>query len=294
FGTLETEIVPQLFRGKGPADQIRVWSAGCATGEEAYSIAMLLAEHAERISEPPKIQIFASDIDDRAIVQAREGRYPETIALDVSAGRLRQFFVKENDRYHIKKQVREMVLFATHNVLRDPPFSKLDLVACRNLLIYLNHEMQRQVLEIFHFALRPDGFLFLGGSESADNVPSLFLPIEKGRRLYRRRAILGTVPPPNLVLGKWRPNPATPAGAGSESQVSAGQLHQEVVEELAPPSVLINEDYDVVHASATVGRFLQVAGGEPTRNLLTLVNPSLRLELRSALLEVKARGASMA
>jgi len=295
FGALETEIVPQLFHGRGPDDQVRVWSAGCATGEEAYSIAMLLAEHANRIPDPPKIQIFASDIDDRAIVQAREGRYPEAIALDVSAGRLRQFFAKEGDRYHIKKQVREMVLFASHNVLRDPPFSKLDLVMCRNLLIYLNYEMQEQVLEIFHFALRPDGFLFLGGSESADNVPSLFFPIDKGRRIYRRRAILGSAQPaPNLVLGKWRPKLPAPAGAGSENLPSAGQLHQEVVEQLAPPSVLVNEDYDVVHASATVGRFMQVAGGEPTRNLLKLVNPPLRLDLRSAFLEVKGQGASMA
>src|SRR5262249_14801028 len=143
-------------------DQIRVWSAGCATGEEAYSIAMLLAQHADRIPEPPKIQIFASDIDDRAIVQAREGRYPEPIALAVSAGQLRQFFLQEGHRSRTKKQSPEMVLLASHNVLRDPPFSKLDLVVCRNLLIYLNHEMQEQVLEIFHFALRPDGFLFLG------------------------------------------------------------------------------------------------------------------------------------
>src|SRR5262249_35449009 len=180
-------------------------------------------ERADRISEPPKIQIFASDIDDRAIVQAREGRYPETIALDVSAARLRQFFAKEGDHYLIKKPIREMVLFASHNVLRDPPFSKLDLVVCRNLLIYLNHEMQEQVLEIFHFALRPDGYLFLGGSESADNVPSLFLPIDKGRRIYRRRAILGSAQPAsNLVLGKWRHKLPAPAGPRGDDRPAAG------------------------------------------------------------------------
>jgi two-component system, chemotaxis family, CheB/CheR fusion protein len=293
FGVLEHEIVPQLFHGKGLNDQIRIWCAGCATGEEAYSIAILMAEHAARIAESPKIQIFASDIDDRAILLAREARYPETITLDVSPTRVRQFFAKEGDHYQIKKQIRETVLFATHNVLRDPPFSKLDLVSCRNLLIYLNHDMQEQILEIFHFALKQEGFLFLGGSESAENLPSLYTPVDKKHRLYRRRAVVGAgVPAASLTMGKWRLNLPAPSTASGETLTSAGQLHQEVVEQLAPPSVLINEDYDVVHASATVGRYLQVAGGEPTRNLLKLVNPALRLDLRSALLEMKSRGAS--
>jgi two-component system, chemotaxis family, CheB/CheR fusion protein len=293
FGVLEHEIVPQLFQGKGPNDQIRIWCAGCATGEEAYSIAILMAEHAARFAESPKIQIFASDIDDRAILLAREARYPETITLDISPTRVRQFFSREGDHYQLKKQIRETVLFATHNVLRDPPFSKLDLVSCRNLLIYLNHDMQEQVLEIFHFALKQDGFLFLGGSESAENVPSLYTPVDKRHRIYRRRAAVGAgMPPASLTMGKWRFNLPAPSVASGETLTSAGQLHHEVVEQLAPPSVLINEDYDVVHASATVGRYLQVGGGEPTRNLLKLVNPALRLELRSALLEMKSRGAS--
>jgi len=295
FGVLEHQIVPQLFQSKGPNDQIRIWCAGCATGEEAYSLAILMAEYAARVPEPPKIQIFASDIDDRAIVLAREARYPETIALDVSPTRIRQFFAREGEYYQIKKPIRELVLFATHNVLRDPPFSKLDLVSCRNLLIYLNRDMQDQVLEIFHFALKQDGVLFLGGSESAENVPSLYLPIDKKHRLYRRRGVVGTgVPAATLATSKWRVTLPALSATSSETLISAGQLHQEVVEQLAPPSVLVNEDYDIVHASATVGRYLQVAGGEPTRNLLKLVNPALRLELRSALLEMKSRGTSTA
>ncbi|MBV8359940.1 MAG: chemotaxis protein, partial [Deltaproteobacteria bacterium] len=186
FEALEKEAIPQLFEDKGPNDQVRLWSVGCATGEEAYSLAILLAEYAARLSQSPKLQVFATDIDERAIMQAREGRYPDTIALDVSPTRLNQFFIREGNHYQVKKQLRELILFAPHNVLRDPPFSKLDLVSCRNLLIYLNREMQERVLQIFHFAIRPDGFLFLGASESAENLPSLFAPTDKKHRQYRR------------------------------------------------------------------------------------------------------------
>jgi two-component system CheB/CheR fusion protein len=289
FEFLETEIVPKLFAGKGPNDQIRVWSAGCATGEEAYSIAILLAEYAARLSEAPKIQVFGTDIDERAIAQARECRYPATIALDVSPARLRQFFVKDGDRYQLTKQIREMVLLAPHNVLRDPPFSKLDFISCRNLLIYLNREMQERVLEILHFALRPNGFLLLGASESADNMPSLFIPIDKKRRIYQRRTSFGTTSASlNAVSGRWQFNMPASESVSHEKPGSAGQLHHQVVEQLAPPSVLINEDYDILHISANAGRYMRISGGEPTRNLLKLVHPALQLDLRSALLEAKS------
>jgi two-component system CheB/CheR fusion protein len=188
FEALEQEVVPRLFAGKRGGDSVRVWAVGCATGEEAYSLAMLLSEHAERIADPSIIQIFATDIDEAAIAQARKGRYPNTIALDVSAERLRRFFIREGDSYRVKKEIRELVLFTAHNVLRDPPFSKLDLVSCRNLLIYLNQAMQDQVLATFHFALLPEGHLFLGSSESTEGVRSLFFPSDKKHRIYARRA----------------------------------------------------------------------------------------------------------
>src|SRR5262249_46648109 len=154
---------------------------------------------------PPRIQIFATDIDDRAISFARECHYPDTIELDVTPGRLRHFFVKDGDRYQVRSDLREAILFASHNLLRDPPFSRVDLISCRNFLIYLKREMQERVLEIFHFALRPDSFLFLGASESAENVPALFLPVNKKHRLYRRRAIVGAIhPAPDLPIERWR------------------------------------------------------------------------------------------
>jgi two-component system CheB/CheR fusion protein len=288
FEVLDTEIIPLLFSGKGPDDQVRVWSAGCATGEEAYSIAMMLAEHAAKIPDPSKLQIFATDIDDRAIVNAREGRYPDAISLDISPERLRQFFTKEGDHYQVRKAIREMVLFASHNLLSDPPFSKLDLVSCRNLLIYLNREMQERVLETLHFAIRPDGYLFLGSSESAESVPSLFLPIDKKRHIYRRRTLVGQLSP-NLLGRNREPRIPPIEFRRPEASTSAGELHHEVVEQLAQPSVLINEEFDIVHLSSHAGRYMQVAGGEPARNLLKLVDPALQLDLRTALYEAKSR-----
>lgn len=287
FEVLETEVVPRLFQNKTPDDQVRVWCAGCATGEEAYSIAILLAEQASKISEPPKIQVFATDIDDRAIAQGREGRYPDAVSLDITPDRLKQFFIREGDRYTVKKQIRETVLFAQHNLLRDPPFSKLDLVSCRNLLIYLNREMQERVLQILHFAIRRDGYVFLGSSESAENVPSLFLPIDKKRRIYRSRPLVGHAPP-SLLEDKWMPKIPALEGVRHEPSRMAGELHQEAVEQLAPPSVLVNDNFEIVHASTHAGRYLHLAGGEPTRNLFKLVDPSLQLDLRAILFEAKS------
>jgi two-component system, chemotaxis family, CheB/CheR fusion protein len=291
FEVLEKEVIPRLFEGKRPDDQVRVWSVGCATGEEAYSLAMLLSEYAARLPEAPRLQVFATDIDERAIGEGRDARYPATITLDITPERIQHFFVKEGDRYKIKKDLREMVLFAVHNVLRDPPFSKLDLISCRNLLIYLNREMQERILGIFHFALRPSGYLFLGASESAESSPSLFLPVDKKRRIYGRRpAQINHFITTDWITPRWQP-PQTDSGRNNAlgSVRSVGELHQEVVEQIAPPSVLINEDFDVVHMSAHVGRFLRFAGGEPTRNLLKLVHPDLRPDLHAALLEARTR-----
>ena len=291
FEVLEQQVIPKLFEGKRADDQVRVWSVGCATGEEAYSLAMLLSEYASHLPEPPKLQVFATDIDERAIAEGRDSRYPATITLDVSPERIQRLFVKEGDRYKVRKELRETVLFAVHNVLRDPPFSRLDLISCRNLLIYLNREMQERILGIFHFALRLNGHLFLGNSESAETVPSLFMPIDKKRRIYARR------PTTNFddqiagqwVTSRWQPPPAEQQGTSDRSVRSAGELHQEVVEQIAPPSILINEDFEIVHISAHSGRYLRISGGEPTRNLLKLVHPDLRPDLHAALLEARTR-----
>src|SRR5215467_9042627 len=168
YQVLEKRVMPKLFENKSMSDHVRVWAAGCATGEEAYSIGMALAEAASASLTPPRVQVFATDLDERAIAIAREGFYTDAEVADVSDERLRRFFGRERSGYRIRRELRELVLFATHNVIKDPPFSHLDMVACRNVLIYLNRPAQERLLETFHFALRPGGYLFLGQSETAD------------------------------------------------------------------------------------------------------------------------------
>jgi two-component system, chemotaxis family, CheB/CheR fusion protein len=288
FEFLERQIIPKLFASKGPNDQVRVWSAGCATGEEAYSLAMLLADYATQLAHPPKLQVFATDIDERAIAEARGCHYPATIALDVAPERLQRFFIKDDDGYRINKELRELVLFTVHDVLRDAPFSQLDLISCRNLLIYLNRDIQRRVLGTFHFALRTDGFLFLGASESTEVTSSLFIEVEKSPRIYSRQSIeLTHAVAAEWITPRWQPrSPASPSTSGGK-RPSMSELHQQVIESLAPPSVLINEEFDIEHLSAHAGRYLRFTGGEPTRNLLKLIHPDLRAELHAALLEAK-------
>ncbi|MES2661134.1 MAG: chemotaxis protein CheB [Verrucomicrobiota bacterium] len=305
FSALEG-VIPDLFKNKTDSDQVRVWIPGCATGEEAYSMAILLCEHAATLESPPQIQIFATDLDQAAINVAREGRYPEPITGDVSEQRLAQFFSKEAGSYRVRRSVREMVLFAKHDLLKDSPFSRLDLISCRNLLIYLNRDAQGRVFDIFHFALRPEGRLFLGSSESAEDATALFYPINKKHRIFARRSIqrVGLSVPagaPTLSfafqadqkLPPVIPLPPVPflglAGAGPLAKAeqternSWSELHYKLIETIAPPSLVIGRDQQIMHLSKSAGRFLQFAGGEPTMNLLRVVHPALRTELRAAL-----------
>jgi two-component system CheB/CheR fusion protein len=309
FAALDANI-PQLFAGKKSTDELRVWVTACATGEEAYSIAMLLCEHAAKLNDPPNVQVFATDIDDQSIHSAREGLYPTTIEADVSPERLRQFFMRDNGRYRVKKDIRDKVLFARHNVLSDPAFSRVDLATCRNLLIYLNRDAQRRVFDIFHFALRPGGLLFIGGAESADNSHSLFSPLDSHHRIYVRRSVprpTWNIPslPARVAAPERRggkaDRPMLPAmastgveDAGEQSQTSSyegqgrrsvlfGELHLKLLEEYGPPSVVVNETYDIVHLSEKAGRYLTFHAGEPSTNLMTVVNSALRVELRTAL-----------
>ena len=221
FLAQEREVVPRLFDAKKSEDAIRVWICGCATGEEAYSIAILFDEFASKLSDPPKLEIFATDINEEAIRQARSARYDATIVTDVSPERLKRYFTRKGDTYSVSKNLREKVLFARHNVLRDPPFSRLDLIACRNLLIYLNRETQERLLELFNFALRHEGFLFLGSSESAENVPGLFAPIEKKHRIYKSVGAISKPPLP-LTHGSWKVGIANEKLSDDQSGMSFG------------------------------------------------------------------------
>jgi len=298
FEALERGVVAPLFANRAAGEQLRVWVAGCATGEEAYSVAMLLLEAAAPLLKPPELLVFATDIDERAIAIARAGLYPESILTDVAPERLRQFFTREQEQYRVRKQVREKVLFAVHNLLRDPPFSKLDLICCRNLLIYLDRDMQVEILEMFHFSLRPGGMLFLGTSESAEAAGAFFTVVDKKNRIYRANPGARTaryVPSlPLSVAGVSKPAYAmTPQASAEKRAASYAELHQRLLERYAPPSVLIDRDNSIVHLSERAGRYLRHGGGVPSHNLLSLVQPELRMELRTALFQAAQTGNSI-
>ncbi|HEX6729523.1 MAG TPA: CheR family methyltransferase, partial [Pyrinomonadaceae bacterium] len=286
---LAQKILPALFFKKIDEDQVRVWIAGCATGEEAYTIAMLLNETMADSTSAPQVQIFATDLDAEAIASAREGFYTDAEVADISAERLQRFFVKEHDGYRVRRELRERVLFAVHNIIRDPPFSHLDLISCRNLLIYLNRPAQSRVLEVLHFALNPTSYLFLGASESIDGSIDFFSAIDKEHHIYQSRPVLSRLILPTPEIGFSTPvefpteKERTAVEARAMERLTYVDLHQRMLEEYAAPSVVVNEQYDVVHISDKAGHYMHVAGGEVTKNLLKLVRPEIRLELRTAL-----------
>ncbi|HKX29834.1 MAG TPA: CheR family methyltransferase [Blastocatellia bacterium] len=302
FKSLEKVFIPRLFENKHANNHVRVWVAGCATGEEAYSISMLLSEYGSDLIDAPTIQVFATDIDEHAIAVAREGFYTDTDVADISPERLRQFFTKEPDGYRVRRELREMVLFASHNVIKDPPFSHLNLVSCRNLLIYLNRTAQERVMEVLHFALRPGGFLFLGESESVNGPSDLFVIADKEHRIFESRAVSSRtmIPVPEPMYSKRidaRQREESVQETRTLERLSYVDLHQRLLELYGPPSVVVNEEYDIVHLSEHAGIYMQMGGGEPSHNLLKIVRPELRLELRTALYQaiqkrtnVEARG----
>lgn len=296
FESLERDIIPELFKDRGAADEVRAWVAACSTGEEAYSLAMLMAEQAALMEKPPVFQVFASDIDEEAIHTARSGNYPGSIITDVAPTRLRHYFKREDERYQIRKTLRDRILFASHNLLRDPPFSRLDLISCRNLLIYLNRDMQVRVLQTFHFALRPGGYLFLGSSESAESVAEYFIPVDKKNRIYRARTDGRQVHhdnPSSALYGVRLPEISRPKPPGKRTATYA-EMHHRALAQLAPPSVVIDRDGNLVHVAEQAGKYLRMAAGEPSRSLLALVLPGLRMELRSAIYQVAQNGGSIA
>jgi two-component system CheB/CheR fusion protein len=284
FAALE-RIVPQLFEGKGAADAVRVWVPGCATGEEAYSIAMLLREHARNSVAVPKIQVFATDIDAQALETARSGRYPPSITRDVRPELLERYFLREEGSFRVISDLREICLFTPHNLLRDAPFSRLDLLSCRNLLIYLNQDLQDRVIPLFHYALRENGYLFLGTSENVTRHGALFDVVDKVQRLFRRRPQIARRLPdfpltlPDAARSLARPR-ASAAVLASALQTVA---HRRLLERYAPPYVVVTAEGSVLHASARTGRFLELPPGAPDIGIFSLARRGLRLELRAAL-----------
>jgi two-component system CheB/CheR fusion protein len=291
FEVMEKDILPRLIKSKTSEEQLRIWVAGCATGEEAYSLAMLCADKTLGSIDAPKIQIFATDIDEAAIAHSREGFYTINDAADIPPERLRRFFNKEGEGYRIRREIREMVLFATHNFIKDPPFSHLDIVSCRNVLIYLNYTAQERVMETFHFALNPGGYLFLGSSESATGSGDLYTIFSREHHIFQSRQLkVHSYPVPESVPSiQTKPPDSAEREHRTSERITVSDLHRRLLEQYAPPSLVVNEEYDIVHLSERAGKYLQIAGGEPSQNLLKLIRPELRLELRSALYQATQR-----
>lgn len=293
FEGLEKEVIPRLFNRKVAEDEIRIWSVGCATGEEAYTLAMLLLEEAERRGIPPQIQVFASDLHEHSLKQAREGFYPGDIETDVSPNRLKRFFIKENGGYRIRKNVREMVVFSPHNLLGDPPFSRMDLITCRNLMIYIERDVQRDIIELFHYALKPAGYMVLGTSETVD-ASDLFRVEDKKSCIYQKRNLPSPetrLPVFPMIRNRPKGGAFRPLGVGEP--MPYGTLHQHMRERYAPPSALVSPDDKVVHLSEDAGRYLTLPEGEVTSGIFNLVREELRFELRSLLRTAREQGATM-
>lgn len=289
FDHLEEEVIPQLFEGKTAGDVVRVWSVGCATGEEAYSLTILLLEEAMRRDAPPHIQVFASDLHEPSLQMAREGFYSGDIEIDVSQERLARFYENENGGFRIRKELRDSVVFAPHNLLSDPPFSRLDLISCRNLLIYLQRNVQRDVMEIFHYAMKPDGVLVLGSSETVEGS-DLFRTTNKKLCIYQKRNVPG--PEPRLPVFPVYRSQVTQVRerVRADERVAYGSLHQKMVEHYAPPSILVSPEDKVVHLSEHVGQYLVPGGGEFTASVFKLVREELRVDLRSAIHDAREQG----
>jgi two-component system CheB/CheR fusion protein len=293
FELLAAQVVPNLIRDRAPDLPLRVWVPACSTGEEAYSIAMILLEAVAAAEGSVKLQVFASDIDEDAVSFARNGLYPESIVADVTPARLARFFIKEAHGYRVKPKLREAVVFTVQDLLTDAPFSRLDLVSCRNLLIYLRPEVQQQTLSLFHFALREGGVLFLGVSETVGSLTHRFEPIIEDMPLFR---CIGSSRPSEVRFpigaGQERRQPRTPAlRAAVAPSTGLGDLAQRrLLESYAPASVLINRNNEGLFHFGAVDRYLRVASGDANRDVLAMARDGLRPKLRAAILQARRAG----
>lgn len=288
FACLQQDVLPRLLKDKPESYAFRVWVAGCATGEEAYSIAILLREWMEENRRELKVQIYSTDLDDDAIAVARAGAYTPNIAQDVAPERLHRFFVKGDAGYHIKKEIREMVVFAVQNVIKDPPFTKLDLLACRNLMIYLQPELQNRLIPAFHYALKPGGVLFLSPSESIGNHTSLFTPLNRKWKFYTAINSAASTQPMMTGSLTWAKSSSTKAPEEIMQKTKdpnfAELTRRMLVQCFAPASVVTDLTGNVLYVHGETGKYLRPAPGKPSLNVIEMAREGLELRLRTAIL----------
>ncbi|MFO7528930.1 MAG: chemotaxis protein CheB [Marinobacter sp.] len=287
------EGLPELLARQSPELKLRAWVVGCSTGEEAYSLAIVFTEALEQAGQgrDPDLQIFASDINPEAIAIARKGQYPLSIEDTVSETRLARFFTKHDNHYQIRPSIRDKVLFARHDVILDPPFTQLDLIACRNLLIYFDLTLQRRILPLFHYSLRPNGLLMLGSSETVGRLSHLFAPLKPKIRLYRSKPydairhsefLLESFPPMS-TLSKEQPVPSNQAPPPETINTLQSAADHVLLQVYAPAAVVLNADADIVYISGRTGKYLEPAAGKANWNIHAMARDGLREALYSAL-----------
>ena len=290
FEYLINTVFPKLLKDKPVDYTLRVWVPGCSTGEEAYSVAIALREAMNKLNRNFNVQVFGTDIDAESIDKARLGRYPESISADVSPERLERYFLKEDNVFTIMKSIREMLIFAPQNIIKDPPFTKMDLICCRNLLIYMNSDLQKKILPLFHYALAPGGILFLGSSETIGEFIDLFSVVHKKWRFFERRetkyanhAMLN-IP----VMSHRKIHPQMPSTKPREVKMSV-VVEKIMLEDYAPPSVVINEKGDILYIHGRTGRYLEPSPGDAAMNVFEMVREGIRGDLFAAVRKATTR-----
>src|SRR5262249_30560481 len=284
----------ELVSSRPENQMLRVWVPGCATGEEAFSLAIILRESMDKVGRHLLVQIFGTDLDSEAIETARSGLYPDGIAGDVSPKRLERFFVREDGAYRIRKEIREMTVFAPQNVIKHPPFTKLDLLSCRNLLIYLDNDLQRKLLPIFHYALKPAGLMFLGSSETVGTFTDLFETIDKRWKIFRRKESASALRAlPEIPAQRPAGDEVTPSqilSATVKEPHVAMQIQRALLNRFTPASVVVNERGDILFIHGRTGMYLEPSPGEPRHNVLDMAREGLKIELPAALRECAKKG----
>ncbi|HEX7913978.1 MAG TPA: chemotaxis protein CheB, partial [Paraburkholderia sp.] len=293
FDAIRKLVLPAIMKSKEPGMPLRIWVPGCSTGQEAYSLAIVVTEFLEETHWAPlPVQIFATDLSDTmSLQQAREGLYPGSIEAEVSPGRLSRFFTREDSHYRVSASLREMIVFARQNVAADPPFSRVDLISCRNLLIYLAPLLQKRVIPTFHYALNPGGFLVLGASETVGSFSTLFASVDQPNRIYAKKAA-ATRSYPHFHAERPIVNPDRSAAPAPAMSVTDWQREADRVAlaRYAPPGVLINENLEILQFRGQTGPFLAPAPGEPSHSLLKMAREGLFVALRAALAESQQQG----
>lgn len=284
FEALKTSLLPKLFKNRSPHEPLRIWVVGCSTGEEAYSIAIILAELAEATGNRLPVQVFATDLNGACIDKARAGVYPLSIAHDISPQRLEKFFAEVDGRYRVNKRIRDMCVFARHNVLTDPPFSQMDLISCRNMLIYLEPALQKKVVPLLHYALKPAGFLLLGSSETIGSYRDLFDVADAKHKCYAKRPSsrrLDFGPAANFPWGRGEPGkaPIRSQQSGTDVQQEADRI---LLARYVPPGVLVNADLEILQFRGDTGAYLAPAPGKASLNVLKMAREGLAVKLRAA------------